>query len=63
MAMIPMSLGNLEGSAALLAGVPIVSTLLAGDLARVSTPAGHYFSIYHYYRLAPEFCAACCPEP
>ena len=44
-----MSLGSLWGvaaSAALAAGVSPVSILQAGDWARVSTPARHYFSTY-----------------
>ena len=44
-----MSLGSLWGvaaSAALAAGVSLVSFLQAGDWARVSTPARHYFSTY-----------------
>ena len=46
MAMTHMSLGMLQvvaASAALVAGVSLVSTLPAGDWTRVSTPAGHYF--------------------
>ena len=44
-----MSLGSLWGvaaSAALVAGVSLVTILQAGDWARVSTPARHYFSTY-----------------
>ena len=44
-----MSLGSLQGiaaSAALAAGVFLVSILQVGDWARVSTPARHYFSNY-----------------
>ena len=44
-----MSLGSLWGaaaSAALPAGVSLVSILQAGDRAKVSTLAGHYFSPY-----------------
>ena len=44
-----MSLGSLWGvaaSAALAAGVSLVTILQAGDWTRVSTPAGHYFSTY-----------------
>ena len=44
-----MSLGSLCGiaaSAALIAGVSLVTILQAGDWARVSTPARHYFSTY-----------------
>ena len=33
-------------SAALAAGVVLVSILQAGDCAKVSTPARHYFSTY-----------------
>ena len=36
----------LSGAAALAAGVSLVSILQAGDWARVSTPARHYFSPY-----------------
>ena len=38
-----MSLGSLQGAAALAAGVSLVSILQAGDWARVSTPPRHYF--------------------
>ena len=65
MAMTHMCLGTLQGTAAstaLVAGVSLVSSLLASDWARVSNPAGQFFSIYHYYRLIPESCAACCPR-
>ena len=44
-----MSLGSLWGvaaSAALAAGVSLVSILQAGDGAKVSMPARHYFSTY-----------------
>ena len=44
-----MSLGSFQGaaaSAALAAGVSLVSILQAGDWAKVSTPARHYFSPY-----------------
>ena len=44
-----MSLGSLQGvaaSAALAAGVCLVTILQAGDWTRVSTPAMHYFSTY-----------------
>ena len=44
-----MSLGSLQGvaaSAALAAGVSLVTILQAGDWTRVSTPARHYFSTY-----------------
>ena len=43
-----MSLGSLLGtaaSAALVAGVSLVSILHAGDWAKVSTPARHYFPL------------------
>ena len=42
-----ISLGSLQGavtSAALVAGISLVSILQVGDWARVSTPARHYFS-------------------
>ena len=44
-----MSPGSLQGaaaSAAIVAGVSLVSILQAGDWARVSTLARHYFSPY-----------------
>ena len=44
-----MSLGSLweaAASAALVGGVSLVSILQAGDWARVSTTARHYFSSY-----------------
>ena len=44
-----MSPGSLQGvaaSAALAAGVSLVTILQAGDWTRVSTPARHYFSAY-----------------
>ena len=44
-----MSLGSLLGvaaSAALAAGVSLVTILQAGDWTRVSTPARHYFPTY-----------------
>ena len=45
----------LLGAAALTAGVSLVSILQAGDGARVSTPARHFFHLHHYYWLAPGF--------
>ena len=44
--MSPGSLHGVAASAALTAGVSLVSILQAGDWARVSTPARHYFSTY-----------------
>ena len=44
-----MSLGSLQGvaaSAALAAAISLLTILHAGDWARVSTPARHYFSTY-----------------
>ena len=44
-----MSPGSLHGaaaSAAIVAGVSLVSTLQVGDWAKVSTPPRHYFSTY-----------------
>ena len=41
-----MLLETLWGAVALVAGVFIVSILQADELARVSTPASQYFSIY-----------------
>ena len=38
--------GGLAVSAALAAGVSLVTILQAGDWTRVSTPARHYFSTY-----------------
>ena len=49
MAMLHMSLDTLQGaaaSAALVAGVSLVSTMLAGDWAILYTAARHYFSTY-----------------
>ena len=43
MAMTFLSPGTLQGAAALVVGVSVVSTLPAGDEARVSTQARHYF--------------------
>ena len=67
MAMTHESMGTLQGavtSTTLVAGMSLVPTLLAGDWARVASPVEHYFfNIYHYYRLAPGSCAACCPGP
>ena len=62
-----MSLGSLWGvaaSAALAAGVSLVSILQAGDWTRVSTPARHYLLYLHYYDgSAPGFCAVCRAGP
>ena len=47
-----MSLGSLWGvvaSAALAAGVSLVTILQVGDWTRVFTPARHYFLYLHYY--------------
>ena len=44
--MSPGSLWGTAASAALVAGVSLVSILQARDWARVSTPARHYFSPY-----------------
>ena len=41
-----MSPGSLWGATAIVAGISLVSILQAGDWARVSTPARHYFSPY-----------------
>ena len=46
---VAMSLGSVWGvaaSAALVAGVSLVTILQAGDWTRVSTPAQHYISTY-----------------
>ena len=40
------SLQEVAASAALAAGVPLVTILQAGDWTRVSTPTRHYFSTY-----------------
>ena len=48
-AKVHMSLGTLWGvaaSTALAAGVSLMTIMQAGDWARVSTPARHYFSTY-----------------
>ena len=48
-AMALMSMGSLQGvaaSAALVAGVSLVTILQAGDWTRVLMPARHYFSTY-----------------
>ena len=45
-AKVHLSPGSLWQAAALAAGVSLVSILQAGDWARVSTPARHYFSLY-----------------
>ena len=62
-----MSLGSLWGvaaSAALAAGVSLVTILQAGDWTRVSTPARALFLYLHYYyRLAPGLHAAFCAGP
>ena len=59
-----MSLGSLQGvaaSAALAAGVSLVTILQAGDWTRDSMPARHYFLYLHYYDgSAPGLGAACC---
>ena len=44
--MSPGSLWGASASAALVAGVSLVSILQAGDWARVSKPGKHYFSPY-----------------
>ena len=44
--MSPGSLWGVAASAALVAGVSLVTILQAGDWNRVSTPARHYFSTY-----------------
>ena len=44
--MSPGSLWGAAASAALAAGVSLVTILQAGDWTRVSTPARHYFSTY-----------------
>ena len=43
--MSPGSLWGATASAAFVAGASLVSILQAGDWARVSTPARHYFSL------------------
>ena len=45
-AKVHMSSGTLWGSAALAAGVFLVTILKAGEWAKVFTQAGHYFSSY-----------------
>ena len=44
--MSPSTLCSVMVSSALVAGVSLVSILQAGDWARVSNPARHYFSTY-----------------
>ena len=57
------SLG-VAASAALVAGVSLVTILQAGDWTRVSTPARTLFLYLHYYyRLAPGLHAACHAGP
>ena len=64
MAMAHASLDTLQGAAALVARVSLVSTLPAGDWARLLTLAGHlFFNIYYYYRLASGSCAVHCSGP
>ena len=61
-----MSLGSLWGvaaSAALAAGVSLVTILQAGDWTRVSTPARHFLYLHNYYGSAPGLCAACHAGP
>ena len=58
-----MSLGSVQGVAALAADVSLVSILQAGDWAKVSTPARHYFTLHYSYGLAPGLCTACCAGP
>ena len=41
-----LALQGVAASAALAAGVSLVTILQAGDLAKVSTPARHHFSSY-----------------
>ena len=44
-----MSVGTIQDAAAsagLVVGVSMVSTLLAGDWATISSPSRHYFSAY-----------------
>ena len=41
-----VSLWGVAASAALAAGVSLVTIMQAGDWVRVSTPARHYFSTY-----------------
>ena len=57
------SLGTLQGAAALIAGVSLLSTLPADDGPEFLLQPDTIFSILHYYRLAPESCVACCPVP
>ena len=47
----------------MLMGTLIVAVASVAFAARVSTPARHFFNIYHYYRLATGLCVACCPWP
>ena len=62
--MSPGSLQVVAASAALAAGVSLVSILQVGDWASVSTPARHYFlHLNYYYRLAQGLCTMCCAGP
>ena len=57
--MSPGSLLGVAASAALAAGVSLVTILQAGDWTRVSIPARHYFSTYITTSgSAPGLCAA-----
>ena len=62
--MSPGSLWGVAASAALAAGVSLVTILQAGDWTRVSMPARHYFSAYITIDgSAPGLCAACRAGP
>ena len=60
--MSPSTLCSTAVSASLMAIVFMVSILQAGDWARFSTPARHFFFYLHYYYgLAPGFHSVSCP--
>ena len=66
MAVVHMSQGTLQGaaaSAALVAGVSLVVTSQQVTGPEFLLQLDTIFNIYHYYRLAPGSCAACCPWP
>ena len=61
-----MSVGTFLGavaSAALEAGIFMMSILQAGDWNRIATLADFIFNIYHHHRSVPRFSSACCLGP
>ena len=62
--MSPGSVLAAADSAAFAAGVSLAFILQAGDWARVSTPARHYFSPISLLRIDSQgLCTACCVGP